>query len=224
MKHKSPFLFTEFLAMFYMASMAYSACMGAKFIDTPFGVMSGASLISPLWFITGDIVAEVYGFKHVMRFFWSVVIVQFVFAIIVTSIIHFKALTPQIDGSYDLIFGHMIKMSLFQLIGIVIAWRVNAVLLTKWKIIVNGKYFWLRSIGASGIGEIMYSLIAVSLTLLGNTSSQHLIQIVAWSCVLKLGITIILSGPANFVCYLLKRAEGTDVYEAGHMNPLMKVS
>lgn len=58
-----------FIAMLYMSLVILCSIVGFKIILTPYGVMSGASLICPFLFLMGDVVAEVYGYKLALRLF-----------------------------------------------------------------------------------------------------------------------------------------------------------
>lgn len=200
-----------FLATLYMSLMTCSAVLGNKLIDTPIGILSAASLVSPFWFVLGDIITEVYGLKMIMRLFWSVIICQFIFAFICLFLINLNSpVSWNGQGDYDLVLGHLVRIAAFQLIGISIAWNLNARLLAKWKILMRGKYFWLRSIGSSGVGLVIFSFVSVLPTTLGMFPLKIVISMVMWSCALKLIFTVLLALPSTIVVILLKNAELID--------------
>lgn len=206
-QHKE-YKYIYFLATFYMSLMTCSAVLGNKLIETPMGVLSAASLVSPFWFVLGDIITEVYGLRIIMRLFWSVIICQFIFATVCLFLINLKS--PIIwDGQsgYDLVLGHLIKIAVFQFIGISIAWNLNARLLNKWKILMKGRYFWLRSIGSTGIGMVIFSVTSVFPSVFGMFPTSVVISMVTWSCVLKLGFTALLAFPSTFIVIFLKHFE-----------------
>lgn len=200
-----------FLATLYMSLMTCSAVLGNKLVDTPVGIFSAASLVSPFWFVLGDIVTEVYGLKIIMRLFWSVIICQFIFAFICLFLIGFKSPTFWNGQSgYDLVLGHLVKIAAFQFVGITIGWNLNARLLTKWKILMCGKYFWLRSIGSSGIGLVIFSLVSVFPTIFGMFPIKTVVSMVVWSCTLKIVFATLLAFPSTLFVFLLRRGEYLD--------------
>lgn len=197
-----------FLATLYMAVMTCSTVLGNKLVLTYFGVLSAASLVSPLWYILGDIITEVYGYKTSRKLFWSVVICQFIFAIACYFLIELDS--PSYwngQNGYRLVLGDLLKFSMVNFIGITIAWHINAKLLLKWKILMHGKYFWLRSIGSSGIGLIIYSILSVSINVYTIASNHDIESIVLGSCLLKLFYLILLAYPATLAVALLHRIE-----------------
>ncbi len=194
-----------------MSLMTCSAVLGNKLIDTSFGVVSAASLVSPFWFVLGDIITEVYGLKMIMRLFWSVIICQFMFAFVCLFLINLKS--PVIwsgQGGYDLVLGHLVRIAAFQFVGISVAWNLNARLLVKWKILMGGKYFWIRSIGSSGIGLVIFSLVSVFPAVYGLFPLRIVISLVTWSCILKLIFTVLLALPSTLLVIFLKNAERLD--------------
>lgn len=197
-----------FLTALYMAVMTCSTVLGNKLVLTHFGVLSAASLVSPLWYILGDIITEVYGYKTSRKLFWSVVICQFGFALACYFLIRLDS--PSYwngqDG-YQLVLGDLVKFSVVNFIGITIAWHINAKLLVKWKILMHGKYFWLRSIGSSGIGLIIYTILSVTVNVYSIASHHDVFSIVLGSCLLKIVYLMLLAYPATMVVALLTTIE-----------------
>jgi uncharacterized PurR-regulated membrane protein YhhQ (DUF165 family) len=81
-----------------------------------------------------------------------------------------------------------------------------------------GRYFWLRSIGASGISELLFSFIAVFMIQFGQPLNM-VFKIALASVALKFIYTIILSGPANLVVNHIKKVTKLGVYNSIDFNP-----
>lgn len=200
-----------FLATLYMAVMTCSTVLGNKLVLTYFGVFSAASLVSPLWYILGDIITEFYGYKTSRTLFFSVIFCQFIFALACYFLINLDS--PSYwngQEGYKLVLGNLIKVSVVNFIGITIAWSINAKLLVKWKGLMRGRYFWLRSIGSSGIGLIIYSIFSVSINAYTSNQRYDILSIVLGSCFLKIAYLILLAYPATIVIALLSRIENND--------------
>ena len=203
-----------FLATFYMAVMTCSTVLGNKLVLTHFGVLSAASLISPLWYILGDIITEIYGYKTSRKLFWSVVICQFLFALACYFLIRLDSpVYWHGQDGYQLVLGDLVKFSVVNFIGITIAWHINAKLLVKWKALMNGKYFWLRSIGSSGIGLIIYTILSVTVNVYNIASHHDVVSIVIGSCLLKIIYLILLAYPATIVVAFLSKLESRNLVE-----------
>jgi uncharacterized integral membrane protein (TIGR00697 family) len=220
------FKYTYFIAMFYMTLVILCSIVGFKLIETPYHVMSGASLVCPFLFLMGDIVAEVYGYKLAMRLFVSGLICKLILVVVSYLIISLPS-PPDWNhqASYDLIIGSLPKIYGYSMLGMMVSWMLNAFVLTRWKYIVQGKYFWFRSITTSGVGEILFSIISVSLTLLGTVPTHDIPSIVIWSFSLKVIFTVIFAYPIVHIVNWLKRNEGVDVYDnTTGLNPFKEIT
>jgi uncharacterized PurR-regulated membrane protein YhhQ (DUF165 family) len=201
-----------FLTTLYMAIMTCSTVLGNKLVLTPFGVLSAASLVSPFWYILGDIITEVYGYKISRKLFWSVIICQFLFAL--TTFFLIKLASPHYwNGkyAYQFVLGDLIKFSVVNFIAITIAWHINTKLFIKWKILLKGKYFWLRSIGSSGIGLFIYTVLSVTVNVYSVASYNDIFSIVFGSFLLKISYLILLAYPATITIAVLNRIENNNV-------------
>lgn len=203
--------YLPYLAVLSMMLMSLCGVLGNKLIATSIGTISAASLVSPFWFILGDIITEVYGYRESIRIYKVVILSQFLFSVICYVLIRLNS-PPDWHGQagYDLVLGNLVRMAVLQFIGMSIAWPLNAYLLARWKILTKGKYFWLRSIASSGIGMTLFSVISVTLSLIGVFDLYNIVTIVLISCVLKIIFSIFFSFPAALVVALIKRLEAND--------------
>lgn len=210
-----------FLTMLYITLMLLTSIIGFKIIIMPYGEMSAASLFSPFWFLLGDIIAEVYGYKISMRLFFCAITCELIFAALSCIAIHLPSPADwQNQGAYNLIIGSLPKIYLWQTVGVFISWIFNAFILTRWKFTLRGKHFWFRSLITSGLAETLFSVISVSLTVLGSVKNENISSIVLWSFSLKLLFTAIFSYPINLIANWLKKSENIDVYDnIPNMNP-----
>lgn len=208
------FKYAYFIAMLYMSLVILCSIVGFKLILTPYGVMSGASLVCPFLFLMGDIVAEVYGYKLALQLFFSGLICKLILVVVSYLIISLPS-PPEWghQAAYDLIIGHLPKIYTYSIFGMMTSWILNAFVLTRWKYIVQGKYFWFRSIATSGGGEIIFSVISVTLTLFGTVPMHDIPSIVTWSFSLKIAFTILFAYPITLVVNWLKRTEKVDIYD-----------
>ena len=205
---KNDYKYIYFIAVLYMTFMSLPAVLAYKLIASPIGLFSAASLISPFWFMIGDIIAEVYGYKISKHLFWSTIICQLFFACSCYLIIKLPSpVSWHGTQSYELVTGHLVRIALFSLFGNIIAWKMNIYLLLHWKLLMRGNYFWLRSFFSSAIGEIIFSVSSITLILFGTFPLKQIISIVVGSCLLKIIGLIILTPIANYIVILLKHVE-----------------
>lgn len=212
-----------FIAVLFATTMSATGILANKIVATSFGEFTASSLISPFWFMLTDVIAEIYGYQVSKNIFSSVVFCQFLFAL--TCFLLIKLPSPawwHEQHSYDIVTGHLLRITFFSLIGIIVAWRTNTYLLLKWKILTRGKYFWLRCLGSSSIGEIIFSIFSVGLSVLGEFSHAEEISFVLWSCALKLIGLIILAPISTYIVALIRHLEGpVDDNQAAKLNPFV---
>jgi proline iminopeptidase len=220
---KTSYRYSEPLAMLYIALLLVSSVLTRKFFHTPFGLMSAASLISPLWYILSDIIAEVYGYDKARRLFYTAIIFLVIFSGLLTFISSIDSQSEEINHVHHAVFAHMFRLSLFFAVSIIVAWQINIFLLLRWKFLFRGRYFWLRSLGGSGIALILYSSFVIFSTLVTIMPLEKIIELIVLSCALKLLVIIVFSVPSQMICTYLKRVEQVDMYETVSFNPFASV-
>jgi hypothetical protein len=203
------------LSMFYICIMISSELLVSKPVNMPIGITTAATFIFPLWFILNDIIAEVYGYKECRYFLLLGFSITFIFNLIC---FYFIKLPSPIDWKYqpylDFTYGSLLRIEMSTFIAFMVSGFINIRLLTKWKILMSGKYFWLRSVGSSAVAEIIYSSINVLVVFLGKLPISHIPIIMFWSYILKLLYTLILAYPAMLIVQLIKKIDKVDVYDS----------
>lgn len=177
-------------------------------------VASAATLAIPFWYFLGDIIAEVYGYKMSRRLIWSAIICQFIFAVLCTSLIKLNSPPTWLhQDAYNQVLGSLFRVSIGSFIAVFCGAFINIYALTKWKILLKGRYFWLRSIGATAVGEAIFTVVAFVIEFLGTIPTSQLIQLILASYGIKLFIAPIAATPSSMVATLLKKLEGVDIYD-----------
>src|SRR5207247_2418682 len=98
-------------------------------------------------------------------------------------------------------------------------WNLNAKLLIRWKALMQGRHFWLRSMGSSGIGLVIFSFISVFPSIFGMFPLKTVISVVIWSCFLKIIFIIFLALPSSLIVTALKNAEQIEDDQLFKYNP-----
>ena len=175
---------------------------------------SASTLVMPLWFVMGDVIAEVYGYKIARQIIWMAIICQFIFAFTCTTLIAVPSPGGWLNQeAYNQVLGNLPRVALASFLAIVCGAFINAYAISKWKILLKGKYFWLRSLGASAIGELVFTIIAYVTEFLGVVPLSNLLHLMAVSYAVKVILNPVLVVPSAILAFLLKRIEGIDVYD-----------
>lgn len=194
----------------YMITQA----IAPKIIDIQGFYMTVALITFPICTIMADISTEVYGFNRTRKMIWTVLICGILFGV-------FTQLAVAIPSA-DFWQGQDSFASTFQLrmrltIAGLVAWLVgelcNSFIMSKMKIMQNGKNTSYRFIGSTAVGQFFDTLCFYPIAFLGTMSLENLlsIMIVAWFAkimfeVLALPISIPLTKK-------LKHLEGVEHFD-----------
>ena len=225
------FIMAAFVVILVLSNIASSA----KIVDLGFSIFSirlafdGGTLLFPLAYVLGDIITEVYGFKAARKVIWAG-FVLLAFSALVFFVL--KILPGEISweeeagsGAYNAILGGISSggIVLASLSGFLVGELSNSILLSKIKVLMKGKMLWFRAVISSLVGELLDSLIFVSIACLTGVFGWHLfLSLVITNYILKCLIeAMVLPGTYAAVRFLKKR-EGIDVYDEGIKYRLFK--
>lgn len=194
---KRQYKYLTSLSMFYMTIKLTTIVLIYKIITIgPFSA-SASTLVMPLWFVVGDVIAEVYGYKVARQIIWMAILCQFVFAFACTGLIAFQSPSGWLhQEAYDQVLGKLPRVALASFLAILCGAFINAYAISKWKILLRGKYFWLRSLGASAVGELIFTIVAYLTEFLGVVPLANLLHLMIISYVIKLIFNPILVIPS----------------------------
>jgi uncharacterized integral membrane protein (TIGR00697 family) len=156
-----------------------------------------------------DIITEVNGFKMIKQVIFGTLFCIFLFNI--TCLFLIKLPVPPNSSyinAYNFVFSHNISLLVGLSVSFIISDYVNAYAINKWKLLFQGKYFWLRSIGSSAIGETLFGIFAAALMYSNILSFIDFIKVISSTWMIKICISILASYPATIVVELLKKLEG----------------
>lgn len=202
------------LAMIYITIILSADVLIYKIVNFGSITITVGSLVTPFWFVMTDIIAEVYGYQLTRRLIWSGIVCGLLFTIICVSLIHLPSPTYwHYQSAYDQVLGKLPRVMMGYIAGVMAGAFANTYLITKWKILVRGKYFWLRSIGSSGVGQLAFTIVTLMLDLLGVIPLHIIMQLIVISFVIKLLVTTTLAFPSTLIVGYLKQVENIDVYD-----------
>lgn len=183
---------------------------------------AGAYLITP-WFLLADLITEVYGYKNTKRIIWYCMYCVMIFG----AICYFdNYLTVPSDwhhfSDYHYVLDKQIRVSIILFIAVILGGFINAYLISKWQIALKGRYFWLRCIGASWIGQLIMSMTTITLNFYDKLSIHQIFVYLSLAYPIKIVMTAILIVPVSILASWLKKVEGTHLDKELKFNPFAK--
>jgi uncharacterized integral membrane protein (TIGR00697 family) len=213
-----------FVAVLLLSNIASSA----KIVDLGFSLLGihlafdGGTLLFPLAYVLGDVLTEVYGFKASRRVIWTGFVIL-IFSFLVFFIVRILPAEGYWEASagsaaYNAILGGMSSggIVLASLAGYLVGEFFNSVLLSKIKVMMKGRLLWFRAVVSSLVGELLDSLIFVSIACLTGVFGWELFLSLAFTNYILKCLIEALVLPATYAAVrLLKKREGIDVYDVG---------
>jgi len=197
-----------FFSMCCMMLMLCKSVFSYRLVALGGFTLQAGQLIAPLWFTISDISAEVYGYKVARKILSTGLICQVIFTIICMILINLPHPSFWHDeASFKIVFGDMWRVSFAVLFAFFVSGLINIKLISYLKVLMHGEHFWLRSICASGISEILYSILATFIIQYGKLNLSVIFSIIIASATLKIIYSILLAFPAHATVFFVSRSE-----------------
>jgi uncharacterized integral membrane protein (TIGR00697 family) len=212
--------FLACLSMLYLTLKLTTILLIYKIINLGPISFSVSTVIMPFWFFLGTIIAETYGYRIARHLIWAAIICQFLFSIICYTAIQANSPSWVHQSAYEEILGRLPRVAFASFLAIMCGAFINAYALAKYKILTKGKHFWLRALGASTIGEFVFTVIAYIVEFIGVLSYREIFQMMTVSFLVKVFLSPILVILCVIFTKRLKKAEGLDIFDFGvNFNP-----
>jgi uncharacterized integral membrane protein (TIGR00697 family) len=196
------------IAMIYMAIDLTSMVFAYKIIEIGPLVGAASSLIFPLTYSIMDVTAEVYSFQTAKKIIYFGLACDFIFAILVYLISQIPSSDSLQTIAYVQVLGQLVRAVVAQTIGVLTGAIINVYLLSKWKIMTNGRHLWLRSAGSSLIGEAIMLVISVSIALIGVLTLSQIFHLILFTYLYKVVFAFAISPLVSISAAFLKNKIG----------------
>ena len=178
---------------FFFASIT----VGYKIVAFGHSLFCASILIFPLLFPFSDALTEIYGTKIAKSMIWYTIICEIIFVFLTNAAIRLPS-PPNWShqAEYNFLTGSYLHILLANASALLISFYMNVILIDKWRILFKGKYYFFRSLGATAIGEIIYTLITNVIAYAGVLSWLEIANIVVSDYFLKMMYSAIIAYPA----------------------------
>jgi queuosine precursor transporter len=180
-----------------------------------------AILAYPLSYTLGDIIAEVYGFQIARSLIYAGIISWLIIASLIEITIH-APIPPfwvKYDHAYDFVMAPVFRGVVLGIISVLLGQIVNIYLLTKLKTKTRGKYFILRSISSTAVGDFLTVVLALFGVFYGRMHISNIINLIIYEYIFMVFYAIIMSIPAAVIARYLKKTEGESNNYYDEINP-----
>ncbi len=210
---KNSYIYLPLLYALYMTVDLLSMGFTYKFVQIGYFFVAAETLVFPITYTIADITAEVYGYAEARKMIWIVFLCNSLFSLGALLL----AMLPSPDSSqqeiYNYVFKSLSRGTIAEVLGVQLGAFVNIYVICRFKILLKGKYFGLRCIASSAVGQAVLVVVAMPILFLGLVSMPELYKIMLYSYLYKLVYVVFMAFPASISASILKRKEGVDVYD-----------
>ena len=204
------FLILSYAVVLIIANWYDARLVRIFYMDTDAGI-----LIFPLTFILADIITEVYGYQYTRLAIWCGFLFNFIFLVYGQLVIHLPS-PPYAKQNvlFDSLLAVNVRIVLSSFISYLCSEPLNALLLAKLKVKMQGKQMGLRFVTSTFIAAGLDSFIFGSLAFFNLIDHLDLLKIILTMWFIKVLIEVIGLPFSIRIAKRLKQIEKLDMYDA----------
>jgi hypothetical protein len=181
-------------------------------------IFDAGTLVFPISYIFGDILTEVYGYRRSRRVIWIGFLGMALMALFVwlAGVLPGESAWQQYAGqpAYDAILGSISGLTAASLTAYFAGEFSNSFVLAKMKIVTQGKWLPLRTIGSTIVGQGVDSIVFfVVAGAMGVFPWELIPSLVFTNYLLKVGIEVAFTPLTIPAIQALKQSEGIDIFD-----------
>lgn len=213
-----------FISVLFVTCLLISNTCAFKIMKLgPISITSGV-LIFPISYIVNDLIAEVYGYKKAKKVIW------FGFAMNLLMVIYYNLaiIMPGADyftgqEAFAAVLGGTWRILIASFTSYLFGSFLNAMVMSKMKVKAHGKYLMLRAIVSTMAGELLDSILFVTISFILVYDIKDIVIMICTQTVFKTLYEIIIFPLTNKIIGYVKRKEGIDTYDVKvNYNPFRK--
>ncbi|MFL2655761.1 MAG: queuosine precursor transporter [Alphaproteobacteria bacterium] len=210
----------EVSSLFMIITVAFVTCLivsnitAVKLITLGNIILPGAIVVFPITYIISDVLTEVYGYRRARRVIW----VGFAANILAVGTFIIVGMLPaasfwEDQKAYDTILGATPRILVASLIAYLVGEFTNSYVLSKLKIMTNGRFLWVRTIGSTIIGQSLDSTIFILVAFTGILPNNVLFMTILVQVLAKTAYEFVATPITYLVVGWLKRVEKIDAFD-----------
>lgn len=202
------------LSVLFVTLLIISNITATKLVNIGGLELDGAFLLFPVLYILGDIITEVYGFRHMRRIIWTGFLVMLL-AVGYFFIVQLLPGSPSYQGqaAYEAVLGFLPRIVAASLAAYLVGEFINSYILAKLKIKFKGKKMWLRMLASTAVAALLDTIIFATIAFGGVLTGLSFLNYVIVGVVLKLLVEAACLPITYKVVATLKLKENSNVYD-----------
>lgn len=202
------------IACLFVSCLLISNIIAGKLIMVHGLVLPAAVILFPVTYIFGDVMTEVYGFRRARLVIWIGFACNLLMALVFLAAIALPS--PgfwQGQGAYATVLGMTPRVVAASLLAYFLGEWSNAAILSRMKIITDGRWLWTRTISSTVVGEGLDTVIFIGLAFGGSLAWPVLGQMMLAQYLWKVSYEVLLTPLTYYIVGKLKAREDIDIFD-----------
>lgn len=203
-------------AMLFVGSLIVSNTIAVKIVELGGFMLPAGIIVFPVSYILADTLTECYGFRKTRSIIWWGFISQAAMVAcywLATQLPSAPFWTDQ--EAFARLFGFVPRIVLSSMVAYLVGEFLNSAVLSKIKVAMGGRHFWLRAVASTAVGQGADSLV-FNFAAFGGVFAFNEVLFIAFSgWVLKTAYEIVILPVTYIVVGFVKRREEVDVFDRG---------
>jgi uncharacterized integral membrane protein (TIGR00697 family) len=208
------FRYLDILINLFVVALIVSNLVAGKIIAIGDLRVSGAQILFPVTYIFGDVFTEVYGYSASRRAIWTGFIASSVLAVMGLIVV---ALPPAPEwhdqAAFEKVFYNVPRIIVGSLIAYWCGEFANAFVMAKVKVLTQGKYLWVRTIGSTMAGQFVDTIVVMIFVFGGKVDLKTILTLIGSGYVFKVAYEAAATPLTYLVVNALKRAEHVEIFD-----------
>lgn len=212
------------LGIVFCVCLVVSNILETKLIQMGPITATAGLIVFPLSYIINDCIAEVWGFRKARLIIWSGFAMNFLAVFFIQVAIHLpEASFWEHQEAFATIFGATPRIAVASLLAFLVGSFLNAYVMSRMKVMTKGKYFSLRAVVSTLIGESADSLVFFPIAFAGIVPTDELFMLIVTQAILKSAYEFLILPITVKVVNYVKRIDHSDVYDTDISYNILKV-
>lgn len=182
-----------------------------------FGLTITADLfLFPITYIFGDVLTEVYGYRKSRITIWLGFGANFIMSVIFMTVILLPAPDFWTDAAaYKTVLGFTPRIVFASLVAYFCGEFSNSMVLSRMKVLTNGKHLWTRTIGSTLVGQVFDTGIFMIIAFWGVFPREIFISMTLTQYFWKVGYEVLATPFTYTIVGKIKKRDSCDTYDRG---------
>lgn len=202
------------MCILFVVCLISANLLEAKVVNV-FGLTFTAGMIVfPISYIINDCVTEVWGYRKAGILIWSGFAANFLVILFAKIAVMLPAASFwQGEEHFNFVFGLAPRIAFASLLAFLTGSFINAYVMSRMKVMSDGRHFSLRAVLSTIFGESADSIVFFPIAFAGLMPARELFVMMVTQVVLKSMYEVVILPVTIKVVKLVKKVEGDDVYD-----------